>query len=63
MTKILRFPCDLARIKTMRNTLREFLKLSRQSPRSRASTDFVSLPRKERNRQQLSVPFPIFYLL
>ena len=29
--------------KTMRNTLREFLKLSRQSPRSRASTDFGSL--------------------
>ena len=28
---------------TMRNTLREFLKLSRQSPRSRASTDFGSL--------------------
>ncbi len=30
-------------IQTMRNTLREFLKLSRQSPRSRASTDFGSL--------------------
>ena len=28
---------------TMRNTLCEFLKLSRQSPRSRASTDFGSL--------------------
>ena len=28
----------------MRNTLREFLKLSRQSPRSRACTDFDSLP-------------------
>ncbi len=28
---------------TMRNTLREFLKLSRQAPRSRASTDFGSL--------------------
>ena len=27
----------------MRNTLREFLKLSRQSPRSRACTDFGSL--------------------
>ena len=33
----------LAIEKTMRNTLREFLKLSRQSPRSRASTDFGSL--------------------
>ncbi|MCC2727602.1 hypothetical protein LK490_17255, partial [Blautia sp. MSK22_86] len=34
----------LAIEKTMRNTLREFLKLSRQSLRSRASTDFGSLP-------------------
>lgn len=37
----------LAIEKTMRNTLREFLKLSRQSPRSRASTDFGSLPAKK----------------
>ena len=34
----------LAIEKTMRNTLREFLKLSRQSPRSRAGMDFGSLP-------------------
>ena len=34
----------LAIEKTMRNTLCEFLKLSRQSPRSRAGTDFGSLP-------------------
>ena len=34
---------DWRLLPTMRNTLREFLTLSRQSPRSRASTDFGSL--------------------
>ena len=44
---------------TVRNTLRGFLKLSRQSPRSRASTDFGSLltytrcPRYRGSRQGL----------
>ena len=37
----------------LRNTLCEFLKFSRQSPRSRASTDFGSLLAKKRSHTLL----------
>ena len=50
--------------KTMRNTLGEFLKLSRQVPKSRASTDLGSLLRVNNTKGDALQKHiaPLFYL-